>query len=198
MIFSVESFASRKTAKWIEAEDCNNVVNTWQVFRKTVRLSSTPKFLTAKISVDSKYWLWVNGRMVVFEGGLKRGPSPSDSYYDAVNIGPYLHKGRNVIAILSLYFGKEGFSHKSSGQAALFFDASLGNVNIVSDESWEAAVYKAYGKVGNPDPNYRLCESNLCFDGRKNLGKWYSSVFRGHFPSAKVFSSVVENNTFGN
>ncbi len=197
MIFSVESFASRKTAKWIEAEDCNNVVNTWQVFRKTVRLSSTPKFLTAKISVDSKYWLWVNGRMVVFEGGLKRGPSPSDSYYDAVNIGPYLHKGRNVIAILSLYFGKEGFSHKSSGQAALFFDASSGNVNIVSDESWEAAVYKAYGKVGNPDPNYRLCESNLCFDGRKNLGKWYSSVFRGHFPSAKVFSSVVENNTFG-
>jgi hypothetical protein len=25
-----------------------------------------------KIAVDSKYWLWVNGQLVVREGGLKR------------------------------------------------------------------------------------------------------------------------------
>jgi hypothetical protein len=197
IVLSTKSFASAWTAKWIESENCKSTVNTWQVFRKTVVLSAVPKSLMARISVDSKYWLWINGRMVVFEGGLKRGPSPSDSYYDVVNIRPYLHRGRNVIAILSLFYGKEGFSHKSSGQAALLFEAHSEHVDIVSDESWEATVYKAYGKVGNPEPNYRLCESNLCFDGRESLGDWYSPAFRGHFPKAKVFSAVAENGVFG-
>ena len=197
LMVSMSSFATAWTAKWIQAADCKNGVNTWQVFRKTVTLSAVPKQLTAKISVDSKYWLWINGRMVVFEGGLKRGPSPTDSYYDEVNIGQYLQKGRNVIALLTLYYGKEGFSHKSSGYGALLFEARGGKVNICSDADWEAAVYNAYGRVGNPDPNYRLCESNLCFDGRKSLGAWYSSAFQRHFPKAKVFSAEAVNSTFG-
>ena len=197
LMVSTASFASTWTAKWIQAADCKNGVNTWQVFRKTVNLSIVPKQLMAKISVDSKYWLWVNGRMVVFEGGLKRGPSPTDSYYDEVNIRPYLHKGANTIAILSLYYGKEGFSHKSSGHAGLLFEARAGNVSILSDNSWNAAIYKAYGRVGNPEPNMRLCESNICFDGRKDLGAWYAPMSQSHFPKAKVFSSEAENSTFG-
>ena len=194
---SSATFAADWKAQWIQAADNKNAVNTWQVFRKTVNLSSVPKELTAKISTDSKYWLWVNGRMVVFEGGLKRGPSPKDSYYDEVGIGSYLKKGNNTIAVLTVFFGKEGFSHKSSGHGALLFDARTAGANILSDATWEAAVYKAYGKVGNPEPNTRLSESNLCFDGRKTLGAWYAPGYSRHFPKAKVFSAVPENDTFG-
>jgi alpha-L-rhamnosidase len=33
--------------------------------------------------------------MVVFEGGLKRGSNPKDTYYDEVDLTPYLKKGDN-------------------------------------------------------------------------------------------------------
>ena len=175
---------SQWSAKWIQASDCQDAINTWQVFKKSVNLTSVPETVSARIAVDSKYWLWINGRQVVFEGGLKRGPSPKDTYFDEVNIAPFLKKGSNTIAILSVFFGKEGFSHKNSGHAALLFEAQVGNTRIISDATWEAAVYKAYGKLDNPAPNWRLPESSLCFDGRKSLGNWYMPGAGRHFPKA--------------
>ena len=44
--------------------------------------------------------------MVVFEGGLKRGPNPEDTYCDEVDLAPYLKKGKNQVAVLVWYFGK--------------------------------------------------------------------------------------------
>lgn len=71
---------------------------------KTVHIDKVPQTLTARIAADSKYWLWINGRLVVFEGGLKRGPSPYDTYYDPVEIAPYLQNGENTIAVPGLAF----------------------------------------------------------------------------------------------
>ena len=68
----------------------NPAQNVWQCFRNTFDLSVKPSTAIARIAVDSKYWLWVNGRLVVFEGGLKRGPNPQDTYYDQVDIAKYL------------------------------------------------------------------------------------------------------------
>ena len=124
-------------AKWIQAAGNHNAANTWQVFRKKIKLSIVPEKVIAKISVDSKYWLWVNGKMVVFEGGLKRGPTPKDSYYDEVNIGPYLQADTNTIAILTLFYGNNGFSHKNSGHAALLFESQVGNIDILPQQSME-------------------------------------------------------------
>ena len=62
-------------AHWINTERCQSATNTWLAFRKTVHIDKVPQTLTARIAADSKYWLWINGRLVVFEGGLKRGPS---------------------------------------------------------------------------------------------------------------------------
>lgn len=74
--------------------------------------------------------MWINGRLVVFEGGLKRGPSPYDTYYDPVEIAPYLQNGENTIAVLVWHFGKSGFSHVNSGLAALLFEAVAPGVEI--------------------------------------------------------------------
>ena len=184
-------------AQWIAAQNCTDKVNTWQVFRKTVNLKAKPQQMTARIAVDSKYWLWVNGEMIVFEGGLKRGPSPEDTYYDEVDIKPYLKTGNNTIAVLTCFFGKEGFSHKNSGYAGLLFDAQSDNVNILSDNTWEATVYDAYGTAEKDVPNYRLPESAISFDGRKDMGQWYAVSYSKHFPAAKILEAKAENSIYG-
>ena len=58
-------------SKLINTEQCQSASNTWLAYRKTVTLAEVPRTLTAHIAADSKYWLWINGRMVVFEGGLE-------------------------------------------------------------------------------------------------------------------------------
>ena len=137
-------------AHWINTERCQSATNTWLAFRKTVHIDKVPQTLTARIAADSKYWLWINGRLVVFEGGLKRGPSPDDTYYDPVEIAPYLQNGENTIAVLVWHFGKSGFSHVNSGLAALLFEAVAPGIEIVSDTSWLCTVYDAYQKTGAP------------------------------------------------
>ena len=166
-------------ALWISTEKCQSLPNTWLAFRKEVTLESVPQTLTACIAADTKYWLWVNGRMVVFEGGLKRGPRPQSTYYDQVEIAPYLVEGDNVIAVLVWHFGKNGFSHAGSGTAGLFFQAVGEGVEICSDRTWQCALYEAYQTAEGIQPNYRLPESNLCFDARKEMTGWQERDYHG-------------------
>lgn len=55
----------------------------WICFRRSFTLLS-PSVTELRIAADTKYWLWVNGELVVREGGLKRGPNPTDSYCDVL------------------------------------------------------------------------------------------------------------------
>ena len=161
--------------------------NQWIAFRKDVRLDAVPASAPARIAVDSKYWLWVNGRLVVFEGGLKRGPNPRDSYFDEMDLAPYLRKGDNQVALLLWYFGKDGFSHLGSGQPQLWFDAPA-----LGDAPWMCRVHPAYGTaVDLPAPNYRLPESSIAFDARKDLGDWQTGPLDGFVPA------VALDNTLG-
>lgn len=157
--------------KWITCFDNQNAANTWMAFRKTVELDNIPTEAVARIAVDSKYWLWINGEPVVREGGLKRGPTPLDTYYDEVDLAPYLHPGDNTVAVMVCYFGKDGFSHISSGKGAMLFDCP--DAGIFSDQSWKSKMLWAYGTAGPPHPNFRLSESNILFDARRDSGGWF-------------------------
>ncbi len=165
------------TARWITSPQVKNEANTWICFRKEANIATVPGKAVASIAADTKYWLWINGEMAVFEGGLKRGPSPENTYYDEVDIAPFLRKGHNTIAILLWYFGKEGFSHKSSGKAGLLFDCQISGVSLNSDESWKTLVHPSYGPFEGIQPNVRLPESNVCFDARKDPGDWMLGSF---------------------
>jgi hypothetical protein len=173
-------------AQWIGPE--HSTTNLWLCYRKDVTLSARPASLPARIAVDSKYWLWINGKMVIFEGGLKRGPTPQDTYYDEVDIGPHLKRGKNTIALLVWYFGKSGFSHNSSGQAGLIFDAENRDCKILSDNTWRVIVHPAYGTAEGERPNYRLAESNIRFDARLDIGDWTARTFDDSaWPAPKEF-----------
>lgn len=154
-------------AKWIAPSILKDTVNIWNCYRKEFQIDVVVDSVMAKIAVDSKYWLWVNGEAIVFEGGLKRGPTPSDTYFDKVDVTRHLKKGKNVIAVLTWYFGRDGFSHKSSGQPAFLMQLEGENVQLHTDLSWKAWQHPAFGNTGTPLPNYRLPESNIRFDARE-------------------------------
>lgn len=164
-----------KTTSWIGP--VRSEVNQWTRFRKTFETPSKPGFAKARIAADSKYWLWVNGSLVVREGGLKRGPAPDATYYDAVDLSPHLKSGENTIAILLWHFGKHGFSHNSSGKAGLLFYLDLPGQTIVSDSSWKFSPHPAFSTSPDTPPNRRLPESSILFDARDDDLYWARETF---------------------
>ena len=150
--------------------------NAWYCFRKTFDLNESIDDAIARIAVDSKYWMWLNDSLIVFEGGLKRGPRPGETYYDVVQI-PDMPEGNNTIAVLLWYWGKDGFSHQSSGEAGICFEMSADGDVIFSDSTWRVLRHPAYGETADPRPNFRLSESNIHFDARHDVRGWFRSGY---------------------
>lgn len=178
--------------KWLSFEHTQSEPNSWYIYRKDVKLTDVPESLVARIAVDSKYWLWINGRLVVFEGGLKRGPARNATYYDEVEIASYLVTGENTIAVLVWHFGRNGFSHVNSGMAGLWFEAIAPGVEIVSDGSWSGMMYDAYQDTDAPYPNYRLPESNIRFDARKEIIGWNKKTFSGNMQRPFILNDMAD------
>ena len=114
LCFGLSAMAYDWKGQWISTERSQSQTNEWLAYRKTFTLSDVPAALTARIAADSKYWMWINDSLIVFEGGLKRGPAPSATYFDEVEIAPWLKPGQNTVAVLVWHFGKSGFSHAST------------------------------------------------------------------------------------
>ncbi len=177
-------------ASWIAVPGGKaNQPNCWTAFRRDINISTKPAHAYATIAADTKYWLWINGRLAVFEGGLKRGPTPRDTYYDRIDLAPYLKPGLNQIALLQWYFGKDGFSHVSSGQSGLLFSLEGKGINLQSNRRWLCRIHPGYGTAGNPKPNERLPESNIKFDAQNDMPGWQTQAIgklTGFEPAAEV------------
>lgn len=183
-------------AQWIwQAEDGPS--NAWVAFRKTVQVDEVPEKVIANISADSKYWLWINGEMVVFEGSVARGPSPakpwkrvkemwelppeakpSNTWYEEVDITPHLKPGENTIAVLVWYWGNETHkgTHIDSGKGGFLFQADIGGKKLISDQSWKVKADPAYA-LDSGDTGKNIVQFNVQYDARKSLGDWMSSDF---------------------
>ena len=182
-IFSFCSLISAqdKHVDWIW-QKADGPMNTWIAFRKEINLNKQPMSALTKIAVDSKYWLWINGEMAVFEGGLKRGPNRLDTYYDEVDLAKYFKKGKNTIAVLVWFWGKGGSSHNDSKKGGFLFNAAIDQTSVVSDSTWKMKAHPAYKKVTSnllaDMPDFRLPEWPVIFDNRDNsIDKWMNLDF---------------------
>lgn len=96
-----------KDSNWIwnpdwSAED--QVLPRVMLFRKKVVLDSAPCCAQIRISADTKYKLYVNGRLV------EVGPSRGDRqvwFYDTVDLLPYLSEGANLIGVYVLRYPED-------------------------------------------------------------------------------------------
>mgnify|MGYP002520698499 CR=1 FL=1 len=164
--------------------------NRWAAFRKDFNVDEIPT-AKAKIAADTKYWLWINGKLAVFEGGLKRGPTTTDSFFDEVDIAPYLKRGKNTLAML---VGKDGMSHLDSGKFGMIFSLEDKNLKLFSDASWLSRIHPAYEVAGMPFPNYRLPESHVRFNAQNDMPDWQTCAD----PAAKfAFKASAERGNWG-
>ncbi len=166
------------TAKWIWDKENLTEKNVWMCFNKKVNLDKIPEELIADISADSKYWLYINGENVVFEGSVKRGSDENSGYYDSIDIAPYLKEGENSICALVWFWGdQKNYSYSSSGQGGFIFEAVNDDITIISDNSWKVKKNDAYIDSALHQPNYRLAEYSIYYDARKELGDWLGDDF---------------------
>ena len=182
------------SANWIWNPTDNNQGNRWMIFRKDVELSEVPERVTAKIAADTKYWLYINGEMAVYEGQLKRGAallkkdiytkdnpaqpnlnrmlSEVATYYDEVDLTPYLKKGKNTIVALVWYFGNEGHSHVGSGKGGFLFESQMGDELVISDSGWKTSRHMGY-QPSSPIGGYAQ-EYHIIYDARKGFDDFAS------------------------
>lgn len=178
-------------AEWIWAKERAVIPNSWAALRKEVTLSDVDSEAIAYLSADTKYWLWINDQLVVFEGSYTGGPSPvkpsprvdnfpiaSHRYYDEIDIASYLKKGRNTIAVLAWYYGDNGTkgTHISTGQPGFLFQAQVGDQLIVSDATWKAKTHTAYQSVEKKPP-FRVAAWSVNYDARKSMGDWSDTAW---------------------
>ncbi len=149
--------------------------DVWMNFRRDFTLDEVPNAAPVKISADAKYWMWINGVEVVFEGQLKRGPNPTDTYYDTLDIAPYLQPGKNTIAIQVWYWGgNKGFSNNPSGSAGLLFESDLtdsgneGKEVESGDGKWFALRSPANQK-DTVSSGMMLTERNVNYNAQKEI-----------------------------
>ena len=211
-------------ATWIWTESCAE--DSYVAFRKTFTLEQAIPSATAYISAVDKYALWVNGKLVVLDGSLKRGPTPYDSYYDAVEL-TNLKQGENTIALIVAFNGRSGDGSivptlideegDEYTQAGLIFEMDAGGVPILSDSSWKAARHTGYKNrvtAGADYPGYTqssmLAERNVYFDARDDLGDFMAEGYddsdwedaalvskAGDLPFGDLYSAMIQPVKFG-
>jgi alpha-L-rhamnosidase len=149
------------------------------MFRRVVQVTDIPATVPARITADSRYVLWVNGREV------GRGPARSQPYrqrYDSYDLAPYLVPGPNVVAVLVTYYGRptsfwQPAPAGSSTDAVLVFEARLGEEEeLVSDAGWRVQRSAAWSLPADHGGALEGVPVEIC-DARRLPRRWREADF---------------------
>ncbi|HEY3396294.1 MAG TPA: family 78 glycoside hydrolase catalytic domain [Armatimonadota bacterium] len=155
-------------AQWIWTEGDPAPMNYYLAARREFDLEAAPASALLQITADSRYLLFVNGRRI--------GPGPNrcwpwDYQYDTREIAPYLHAGRNVIAVLITCWGTSNFQY-ILGRGGLLAQLEIGGTVIATDSSWRVRRHEAWAR---PTPRIS-CQQGWAeqYDAREEPAGWTS------------------------
>jgi hypothetical protein len=170
------------SGKWIwQSADGPN--NTWLCLRKKVTLSQKPTSAPTRIAAENKYWLYINGKLVVPDGGLDVRPDLTNTYYDSLDIASYLTTGENTIAVLAWYKGgNNGYSQRMVNKGGFLFESDLVGATpakIVSDNSWKVVVHPSFNATSQQQQwgAWKWVSWPIVYDARKDPGDWTASSY---------------------
>ncbi|GGF76291.1 alpha-L-rhamnosidase-related protein [Alteromonas lipolytica] len=125
------------SARWISAEGVNDASAAVLYFRRSVMLSEVPDTLPVRITADNRYRLFVNGNAV------GAGPERADINhwrFDKFDLAPYLHSGKNTLAVQVWNWG----SLKPVAQFSLQTGLLLEGLNDAAELVNTNAAWKVY------------------------------------------------------
>lgn len=156
------------------------------LLRRSFDLTDAPARVVARLTADSRYVLWVNGRLV------GRGPvrdHPQRLHYDTFDLAPVLRPGVNTVAVLARHYGlatpwwMPSSATFGLGGGSFLFEAALGDPFdattpwIVSDETWRALEPGAWDALIGQGIGATVPEA--C-DGRLVPAGWQDPGFADH------------------
>ena len=173
-------------AQWIGSEAEPIPVVT--LFRKETVFAGAPTKVSAWLSADCKYRLYINGRLVscgpVDIGRDYAGGSTGRWFYDYRNLTQFFHKGVNVIAAEVFRDWPIGFT-VSRGQTGFLFEAEATfpgekQQTLASDTSWRSL----------PAPQYPDAST---YDASREPTGWRLSDYNdAAWPACRVVKDVWE------
>lgn len=111
-------------------------------FRKSFDIATVPSEFIIHVTADNRYRLFVNGKAVCF------GPARGDLahwYYESIDIAPFLHPGKNLLAAVVWNFGEEKPWAQFTLKTALIVQGNSAAEEIVNTgSSWKVIKNQAY------------------------------------------------------
>ena len=162
------------------------------IFRRHVELERVPEAAIAYLAAETKYFLYINGQEVVYEGGLFRESMPGCGYADRVDLAPFLRPGHNVLAVLVWYYGNAGRNNVNSGCPGFYFACDA--IGLYSDSAFLCRKHPAYYIPKEDPPGYLYGGDHLGFDARQDLPDLQEA---GADESAYVPAAVADGEKWG-
>jgi alpha-L-rhamnosidase len=163
--------------------------NRFCYLRRSFRIDHVPASVPARVTADSRFFLYVNGAEVA------RGPArsvPERLAWCEVDLAPHLRPGVNAIAALVRFYGSPGpwwrpaAANLQLGFGSFAFEAPA--IAIASDDSWKGHGTPYQREV--PTPRMLPLPPMEIFDGREEPIGWTRADFDdSSWTSAVVLSS---------
>ncbi|WP_409342952.1 family 78 glycoside hydrolase catalytic domain [Paenibacillus sp. MBLB4367] len=161
-------------AQWIWGSGEESPRNEWRCFRKTFTIDEDDGIegYTLKITADSRYALFVNGKQV------GRGPVrswPFELAYDEYEIGHLLKPGEaNTVAVLVMHFGLSTFYYlRGRGGLVAQIEAvsrdGRKETVLATDSTWQTAIHAGH------DPNASRMSCQHAFTEITDASAWGDS-----------------------
>lgn len=156
-----------KKAKWIWCKE-NTKVNDWVLFKKdfTHIKNENNKNYILKISADTRYFLYINKKVVVMDGSLYRADKQT-GYCDYVNITKHLKNGNNTLEILVWHYGNGGRNNIIFLFGALIFECE--QLGLYSDRETLCVRHPAFYETQEPYPSYLYGGYNIGYNANNEM-----------------------------
>jgi hypothetical protein len=164
-------------AQWIAGPDREGPGKDFVVllFRKVVVLDSVRGVFPVHVSADNRYKLFVNEKLVSL------GPARGDLYhwkYETVDIGPFLKKGRNIIAAHVWNFGELRPAAQISYRTGFILQGGSRAAEILNtDTTWRVSTDTSYQLLQNRVPGYYVAGPGEFVTMAKQQKGWLGTDF---------------------
>ncbi|MEO9478468.1 MAG: hypothetical protein ABJO28_19820 [Maribacter dokdonensis] len=133
------------SASWVSHPDIKGGEDTAVLFRNTFNITDSKEDFIINISADNHYFLYVNGHFIT------HGPQLSDIQhykFETLNLKDYLNKGKNVIAVKVINFGKRRFLGMQSIFTSVMVNGITNNAKIINttgnNDNWLSTIDQSY------------------------------------------------------